>query len=543
MADMKAAGRRLTEKEVWQRYSSLGDDARQVIADLSAKGLLQKSPEGYDQGGSAAQTQARSAMRSGLDQLESLLPPTLYEKLTRLESKIEEGISRAIEKDEFRGALLHGGGGGHGARFEMRFERARDRFERRSQASEGRPSASHQRGLNPYEEFHAYKARAVKAGKGALGGFIGHFIPFAAVNSFLMFLNFTSGEPHPWFLYPLMGWGIGLVNHFASAKLSADEAHDVERLPDLTREQLRIWKKIVGVKSGIIHHGVSTLSVSALLVMINVITGGGFFWAGIPLAALFLSFIPNLFGSFAKLRTLKKQLLETFGLSSGSWRDLFKMGGKGSGFSAVPPGPCLDAVHEAMEIKQAILSQVKAEGQKGGPVGKDMIPALESYMKQVYLLASRTAEVERIIESIPMKDLAADKAALAAKRDAAPAESLKREYQKNIDEIEKHEQSYKDLTDQKEVLYLRLKSSVNNLKQMQINMARVATLPNANEGATIKELQERTEELSNYLEAVKQEPVDDFEDFDRRLAAAAGEKPTVSGAEAEMAALPAKPEE
>jgi hypothetical protein len=60
---------------------------------------------------------------------------------------------------------------------------------------------------------------------------------------------------------------------------------------------------------------------------------------------------------------------------------------------------------------------------------------------------------------------------------------------------------------------------VNNLKQMQLDVARSAAMSTgAGEGSTIKMMQEKTDELSRYLEAVKSQPIDEFEEFDRRLA-------------------------
>lgn len=45
-----------------------------------------------------------------------------------------------------------------------------------------------------------------------------HFVTYVAVNVFLFGLwvwtSRVSGEYFPWFLFPLSGWGIGLVVHF-----------------------------------------------------------------------------------------------------------------------------------------------------------------------------------------------------------------------------------------------------------------------------------------------------------------------------------------
>lgn len=52
-------------------------------------------------------------------------------------------------------------------------------------------------------------------------GFQVHFGIYLAVNAFLIALwYFTSvpfGSVFPWFIFPLFGWGIGIVGHFIAA--------------------------------------------------------------------------------------------------------------------------------------------------------------------------------------------------------------------------------------------------------------------------------------------------------------------------------------
>jgi len=48
-------------------------------------------------------------------------------------------------------------------------------------------------------------------------GFYAHLVSYIGVNTFLVFLNFYTGWEHKWFLYPLLGWGIGLVFNYFEA--------------------------------------------------------------------------------------------------------------------------------------------------------------------------------------------------------------------------------------------------------------------------------------------------------------------------------------
>ncbi len=63
-------------------------------------------------------------------------------------------------------------------------------------------------------------------------GFIIHFILFLTVNLALFVIWRFSGARYPWFLWPLFGWGIGIVGHALSLWFgpgSASEKRAFER--------------------------------------------------------------------------------------------------------------------------------------------------------------------------------------------------------------------------------------------------------------------------------------------------------------------------
>lgn len=61
-----------------------------------------------------------------------------------------------------------------------------------------------------------------------------HAAVFTATNIALVVIWALTGADHPWFVYPLVGWGIGLAAHAASAFLLASTEDIV-----LEREQKR----------------------------------------------------------------------------------------------------------------------------------------------------------------------------------------------------------------------------------------------------------------------------------------------------------------
>jgi hypothetical protein len=63
------------------------------------------------------------------------------------------------------------------------------------------------------EEIYREARRRVQAKK----GFYVHLAVYLAVNALLVAIWATSPGRHPWFLWPALGWGIGLAFHALGA--------------------------------------------------------------------------------------------------------------------------------------------------------------------------------------------------------------------------------------------------------------------------------------------------------------------------------------
>lgn len=62
----------------------------------------------------------------------------------------------------------------------------------------------------PYDKAYRKAARRVQARM----EFYSHLITYLAVNALLVGIYlFTMAGGYPWFIWPLLGWGIGLVSH------------------------------------------------------------------------------------------------------------------------------------------------------------------------------------------------------------------------------------------------------------------------------------------------------------------------------------------
>jgi hypothetical protein len=61
------------------------------------------------------------------------------------------------------------------------------------------------------ERGEAYKAAEARVEKKL--GFYHHLITYALVNVLLIVVNLITWSGFPWFIFPLVGWGIGLAGH------------------------------------------------------------------------------------------------------------------------------------------------------------------------------------------------------------------------------------------------------------------------------------------------------------------------------------------
>ncbi len=61
-------------------------------------------------------------------------------------------------------------------------------------------------------------------------GFKIHLILYLAINAFLVVINLITSPSFPWALFPLGGWGIGVLSHGLAVKKREAIEREIERL-------------------------------------------------------------------------------------------------------------------------------------------------------------------------------------------------------------------------------------------------------------------------------------------------------------------------
>lgn len=75
-------------------------------------------------------------------------------------------------------------------------------------------------------------------------GFIYHLIPFAGVSTLLVLLNLVTTS-FPWAMFPIMGWGIGLLSHLMAVAFPNSERLQRRLERRRERERRRQYRKQV----------------------------------------------------------------------------------------------------------------------------------------------------------------------------------------------------------------------------------------------------------------------------------------------------------
>ena len=531
----------MTVDEAREKYGFYGVEAAEVIAAMAEQGILARPPRGpgaprppSPPAGPGFGVFGDKIMIGGkvleAGDIGRGIEAAVHGIVGEIERSVEEGKAReAARRDGYLSGYDR-----HASREARREARHAMRDAIRSELSGGGTGKWDRKLMDDEQwkpgaeelsrDFQAYREGLAARDAKRRAGLVGNVISFLAVNGFLWFLNLTTSPGFLWAAIVSGAWGIGVVSSIVAARRSREKVREADAMPDLDTEQLGLYKKLNRMKDSLVQHGASTLTVPFLLALINFLTGPAFLWFLIPTAAMVLGYLSHVAAYGASKPRLERRLLDSLGVKGG-WRDLFR-GAKARREETSSLGPYAAAYRDAEAARNAIAAQV-ASGQ-AGPVDAELLPSLDQYLGQVRLLAQSANEIDRIVEAIPMGDLEKDKAALSARRDAAASDSLKAEYAKSIDEIERQERSYRELGEQSEVLKLRLGSSVNQLKQMRLDMARVQASPGAEGAAGIESIRRRTDELSRYLEDLRagydesrRDPFAELEEAERKMQAEA----------------------
>ncbi|MBN2509433.1 MAG: 2TM domain-containing protein [Spirochaetales bacterium] len=329
-----------------------------------------------------------------------------------------------------------------------------------------------------------YNLQLEQHADGARLAFKTHLLAFACVNGLLFFLWAFLTRHHPWFLYPLGAWGIGIAHHYTHLRNTVFKSRYIKKFTGLGKKGLSAFHRFCASRGAFRQHATAAASVSGYLFMINAITGVRFQWWLIPAAVLAMGLSIHALPHFAKLARLKKRLLSEAGVRQPS------------------SGARNNELQEAQELEQGIRKALSSGGLIIQEQAAEILPVLEGYVRSIGELARKKVEIEEVLRAHPLSSITGQIREVTDRQAAAASETLRIEYGKTLQTLSRHEQSVRKLEERREIITLRLDSSVQGLRHLQLEIARLKTseLENALEQATLEELRKASEELSVYVE-------------------------------------------
>jgi len=323
-----------------------------------------------------------------------------------------------------------------------------------------------------------------------------HAASFIGVNAFLMMIWALTGGGFPWFLFPAGAWGIGLLNHLTVVVQRLRQRREIEQLPELTDKETKFLKSMQGKRTGFASHFASSAGLTAFLMMVYALTGGGFPWFLFPAGALGLGVFLHWSAYAPRVRAMKRDIRQWIAAPRGRSENI-SYTAQVNDIESREGEPQI--VHEAGVLRRSILKQIDEMERDHPGIGKDMRPLLDTYYEQVRQLAYKSQELDGILAELPDRDLIQDRSRLMNRMQKTESDRLKEEYEKSILEVDRQLASIKELSHNREMLDLRLTSAVNLMKQLQLDLVRVKGVSLTNT-ASFDLLKEKSNELSSYLD-------------------------------------------
>jgi len=160
-------------------------------------------------------------------------------------------------------------------------------------------------------------------------------------------------------------------------------------------------------------------------------------------------------------------------------------------------------LNKIYSLRADIIKQIEYSEKNNFTIVDGLETLVNSHVEQTEEIIRRDIQLQKILKNAGDMELTKSVAQLKLRLQSAQTPELKQEYQKTIDRYEQHRNSLKDITEQREILTLRMNSAYMSLKQVKIDLLKMENLDNQKQIEVFKDFEEKTNELSYYLKALK----------------------------------------
>ena len=340
--------------------------------------------------------------------------------------------------------------------------------------------------------YEVFRQKIIKKAERSKSLFKAHSFSFISINAFLVFLNFVTPGSYPWFLFPLGSTAMLLSLHYVSKNDRIRQKTDIGKYPVLTDRAFKLLKKIFKKRRFSKLSTMFTISVSAFLFMVNIITGPGYLWAAIPAAAL-----ASLSGTWWFFNNHnKKELIQEFRLSAAEKGIIPRYVSTDNNTLNAPDNHPVLA--EAYSLKDSILKQLKQIGTTEDPL-LDTIPELvDNYILQIKFLFEKNEEFTGILKSNPREKLLKKREEISSKLNYSEDAQLEAQYKTSLMELDNHLAANKKIANQNEMFILKTNSALNSMRMLQLDLANL-NVGKMSHNEVMKVLEKKSNDLSERL--------------------------------------------
>ncbi|MCX7655256.1 MAG: 2TM domain-containing protein [Treponemataceae bacterium] len=359
-----------------------------------------------------------------------------------------------------------------------------------------------------FEAYSLYYEKTQQEARRAPGAFGSHLVSFVVINVGLMALNMIVSPTFPWALFPFGGWGIGLLTDLVKVFRKKEKVKELERFPLLAENSLELFKRIQKKKDETAEEVAALIPTGLFLYMINMITSPGFLWSLIPIGFTIIGGVSSFFSKRREIKRLENLLQGTLQNSGMPSRTSINRETRPSREDAFDPYEKI--VQDARLLRDAIQEMIQGNDrpQKGKsrtlPGTEELLPLLDLYVEEIASLVDKRREIVTIIETIPFEALERDKMLLKKKLESTETSVLLREEcQRALANIEKQERSVQEMQDEKELMEIKIRSSLMALQQMRLDVARLISLAESSQKGPLEQVDRTAEELRRYIQDLK----------------------------------------
>lgn len=391
----------------------------------------------------------------------------------------------------------------------------------------------------------------------SIKSFAPSFIVIPLVAYLLYFINMKTSPQILWFVIPSFFMIVSVFDSFFQFISSIFQKNAISNLDeDMSSEQFRILKKYINSNKGLLGNISSFLNLNSMLLILNIfvnpslfpkivnteifqtiyeykfiqaaltlapfkfLSSLNFLWFLIPAGIWGIFLLGHFIGHIARSKSLLKKIKSLEGVKSDSVknsdnedRKVEKESDESSQNIFGRDKEIADLLIEARRIKEKILKKIGSSEALREKFGDDADRLFEKHLEELEKVIERYNQVSESADSFSLENIDMRLKELNDKLEKTSDERLIEEYKKSIEQTILHKNSYIELVNLKESLYLKFTSAVMSLKQLEMDVLKMKETIYDETETSIKMFEERSEDLAKYVKNLRKS----YEEIERTL--------------------------